>query len=96
MPRKFDFSIWPLFMKWYQNIRKELRTERLFMTARQSAADLVVQTFSVVAIFCSYVFIALRAFQGNITIGDLVMYFGALQQGYSYLSSLVNSFCGSL
>ncbi len=86
------FDLGPLFMKWYQNIRKELRTERLFMTARQSAADLVVQTFSVVAIFCSYVFIALRAFQGNITIGDLVMYFGALQQGYSYLSSLVNSF----
>jgi ATP-binding cassette, subfamily B, bacterial len=86
------FDLGPLFMKWYKDLRKELRTERLSITATQSAADLIAQTISVVAIFGSYVFIALRAFQGTITLGDLVMYFGALQQGYSFLSSFLNGF----
>jgi ATP-binding cassette subfamily B protein len=86
------FDLGPLFVKRYHDLRKELRSERLSITARQSATDLVAQTVSVVAIFGSYVFIAMKAFQGNITLGDLVMYFGALQQGYSFLSSLLNGF----
>ena len=88
------FELGPLFMKRYHNLRKELRSERLSITARQSAADLVAQTIGIVAIFGSLVFIASSAFQGNITLGDLVMYFGALQQGQSFLSSLLNGFAG--
>lgn len=86
------FDLGHLFMKRYHNLRKELRNERLSITARQSTADMVAQTVSVLAIFGSYVIIAQRAFQGSITLGDLVMYFGALQQGYSYLSSFLNGF----
>ncbi|MGA9189826.1 MAG: ABC transporter ATP-binding protein [Methanosarcina sp.] len=88
------FELGPLFIKRYHNLRKELRNERLSITARRSAADLVAQTIGVVAIFGGFVFIAQRAFQGSITLGDLVMYFGALQQGQSFLSSLLNGFAG--
>ena len=95
MPKKSDlFELGPLFMKRYHDLRKELRSERLSLTTRKSAADLVAQTVGVVAIFGSLVFIASRAFQGNITLGDLVMYFGALQQGQSFLSSLLNGLAG--
>ena len=88
------FELGPLFMKKYHNLRKELRNERLSIIAKKSAADLTVQIISIVAIFGSLVFIASSAFQGNITLGDLVMYFGALQQGQSFLSSLLNGFTG--
>lgn len=88
------FELGPLFIKRYHNLRKELRTERLSITARRSAADLMAQTIGVVAIFGGFVFIVQRAFQGSITLGDLVMYFGALQQGQSFLSSLLNGFAG--
>ncbi len=54
----------------------------------------MAQTVGGVAIFGGFVFIVQRAFQGSITLGDLVMYFGALQQGQSYLSSLLSSFAG--
>ncbi len=88
------FELGPLFIKRYHNLRKELRTERLSITTRRSVADLVAQTVGVVVIFGGFVFIAQRAFQGSITLGDLVMYFGALQQGQSFLSSLLNGFAG--
>jgi len=86
------FNLGPLFTKRYHNLRKKLRKERLTITAKQSVADLAAQTVSIATIFVSFIFIAMRAFQGNITLGDLVMYFGALQQGYSFLSNFLNGF----
>ncbi len=88
------FALGPLFMKRYHNLRNELRNERLSIIARQSAADLVIQIIGIAAIFGSLIFIALSAFQGNITLGGLVMYFGALQQGQSFLYNLLNGFAG--
>jgi ATP-binding cassette subfamily B protein len=88
------FDIGPLFMKRYHNLRKELQSGRVSIKYKQSAADLVAQTASIVAIFGSFVFIAQGAFQGNITLGDLVMYFGALQQGQSFLSDLLSGLAG--
>ena len=88
------FDLGPLFMKRYHDLRKELQSERLSIIARQSAADLTVQIISITAVFGSLAFIALRAFQGNITLGDLVMYFGAIQQSQSFLFSLLNGLGG--
>jgi ATP-binding cassette subfamily B protein len=88
------FKLGPLFMKRYHDLYKELLDERLSIITRQSAADLTVQIISIAAVFGSLAFIALRAFQGNITLGDLIMYFGAIQQSQSFLSSLLNGLGG--
>lgn len=88
------FGLGPLFMKRYHNLCKELRNERLSIIIKRSATDLVVQIFSIAVIFGSLVFIALSAFQGNITLGDLVMYYGALQQSHSYLSGFLSGLAG--
>ncbi len=42
-------------------------------------------------VFGSYGFIAYRTVQGNITLGDLVMYFQAFQRGQGYLRNMMNS-----
>ncbi len=86
------FDIGPLFMKKYHKIRKELRSERLSIKLKQSAIDLVAQTGGIVAVFGSLIFIAQSVLHGNITLGDMVMYFGALQQGQTFLSSLLNGY----
>jgi len=88
------FGLGPLFIKRYHNLRKELRNERLSITAKRAAADMAAQAIAIVATFGSLVFIALNAYQGNITLGDLVMYFGALQQGQSFLTSLLSGLAG--
>jgi ATP-binding cassette subfamily B protein len=88
------FDLGPLFMKQYRELRRQLRLERLCLTARRSAAELVAQVFSVVAVFVSLGFIAIQAVWGVITLGSLVMYFGAFQQGQTFLSSLFTSLTG--
>ncbi len=88
------FEQGPLFINRYHNLRKDLRNERLSITSKRAAADLAAQTIAIVTTFSSLAFIALNAYQGKITLGDLVMYFGALQQGQSFLSSLMNSLTG--
>lgn len=87
-------DIGPLFRNRYNTIRKELISERLSIISRQSTVDLVAQTTGVIAIFSILIFITQSVFQGNITLGDMVMYFGALQQGQSFLSALLNGFTG--
>jgi len=86
------FELGALFTKRYQKLRKELRNEWLSIIAKRSIADLAVQFIGIAAVFGSLGFIALNALEGNITLGDLVMYFGALQQGQSFLYSLLNGF----
>jgi ATP-binding cassette, subfamily B, bacterial len=88
------FNIGPLFIKIYHNLRKELRKERLSIIYRQSVADIVAQIAGIVAIFGSLIFIAQSAFQGSITLGDLIMYFVALQQGQAFLSDLLRGLAG--
>ena len=88
------FEQGPLFINRYHNLRKELRKERLSITSKRTAADLTAQTIAIVTTFGSLAFIALNAYQGKITLGDLVMYFGVLQQGQSFLSILMNSLTG--
>lgn len=88
------FELGPLFMKRYHDLRKELRNEQLSITGKRAAADLAAQTIAIVATFSSLIFIALNAYQGNITLGDLVMYFGALQQGQLFLSALLSGLSG--
>lgn len=88
------FELGPLFMRRYHNIRKELRSERLSIISKRSVADAVFQIIGIAAAFGSLAFMVLSAFQGNITLGGLVMYFGALQQAQSFLSSLLNGFTG--
>jgi len=88
------FDLGPLFMKQYRELRQRLRKEKLALTARRSEADLVAQVFSVAAVFGSLGIIAIQAVQGVITLGSLVMYFGAFQQGQTFLSSLFASLSG--
>ena len=86
------FDIGYLFMKKYHNLSKELRNERFSLKFKSFATELLAHIVGVVAIFGSLVFIAQRAFQGNMTVGDTVMYFGSLQQSQSSLFALLKSF----
>lgn len=88
------FELGPIFMERYRNLRKELWSERLSITSKRAATDFAAQALAVVAIFGSFVFIAQKALKGDITIGDLVMYFGAFQQGQSTLNGLLTGLAG--
>jgi ATP-binding cassette subfamily B protein len=88
------FGLGPLFMQRYRNLRGQLRGERLGLTTRRLAADLASQSISVVAVFGSFAYIAYQTLQGHITLGDLVMYFGAFQQGQNFLNTFLTGMAG--
>jgi ATP-binding cassette subfamily B protein len=85
------FGLGPLLIDRFRNRRKQLRKERLEMATRRSLSDLAAQGGASLAIYGSYAFIAYRAVQGSITLGDMVMYFGAFQRGLGSLGQLLGA-----
>ena len=83
------FNLGDLFKQRFSNLRKKLRNERLYITRKRSLADLVAQVCAAFAVFGSFGFIAYRTVQGTITLGDMVMYFGAFQRGLGYLREML-------
>ncbi|MBW1701968.1 MAG: ABC transporter ATP-binding protein [Deltaproteobacteria bacterium] len=79
------FDLGNLFIRRFSDLRKKLRHERLKITRKRSVADLAAQTGGMLAVFCSFAFIAYRTVQGAITLGDMVMYYQAFQRGLGYL-----------
>lgn len=85
------FDLGSLFMRQYRSIREVVRKERLAIIYRRSALDLATQAVALTAVFGSLAFIAIQALDGTITLGSMVMYFGAVQQGQSFLSSFMSN-----
>lgn len=83
-----------LFMSRYRDLRQQIREERLSLTLRRSAAESASQAVASAIVFGTFAFIAHEAFNGIITIGDMLMYFGAIQQGQSFLNSFIISLVG--
>jgi ATP-binding cassette subfamily B protein len=83
------FDLGPLLIGRFSCLRKELRGEKLEIARKKSVADLFAQVSATVAVFGSFGFIAYRTVQGAITLGDMVMYFGAFQRGLGYLRDML-------
>jgi ATP-binding cassette subfamily B protein len=88
------FNLGSGFMDRNRNLRNQLRTEYLEILEKRVVADLFAQLLSVLALFFSFVFIAYNAFQGIITLGDLVLYFGAIQQSQLFMHNLLTGMAG--
>ncbi len=76
---------------WYRDLREDLRAERLGIARRRAAADLGSQAVATAAVFGTFAYIAWRAVQGLITLGDLMMYYQALQTGLGALQGLLGA-----
>jgi ATP-binding cassette, subfamily B, bacterial len=88
------FDLGALFRRRFRETRAGVRRERLELSGRRSAADLIGQASLILAVFGSYALIAYRATRGAITLGDLVMYYQAFQRGQEYLRELLNGLAG--
>ncbi len=88
------FDLGRLFIEWFRDLRKQLRRERLGITVRRSVAEFLWHLCATAIIFTTYFYIAYRAVHGAITLGDMVMYFGAFQTGLGYLRQLLFSLAG--
>ncbi len=65
-----------LFISRYRDLREQIRKERLSLAFRGSAEKFASKAIALVVVFGAFAFIAQQAFDGIITIGTMLMYFG--------------------
>ena len=82
------FDLGPRLRQWFQDARSVLRQERIALERRWALAGLAAQIVGVAGVFGVYSFVAFRTFQGLLTVGDLVMYFLAVQRASGFLEGL--------
>ncbi|BCA56836.1 Lipid A export ATP-binding/permease protein MsbA [Nitrospira sp. KM1] len=82
------FGLGPRVRRWFQDVRRILRTERIALERRWALANLAAHMIGVIGVFGLYSFVALRTVQGTLTVGDLVMYFQAVQRASTFLEGL--------
>ena len=82
------FDLGPRLRQWFLDARSVLRRERIALERRWALAGLAAQIVGVAGVFGVYSFVAVRTFQGLLTVGDLVMYFQAVQRASGFLEGL--------
>lgn len=78
----------------FRDLRATLRGEKIELSRRRVTGELGAQALGAAAVFASFGIIAFQTLQGTLTLGDLVMYFGAVQKGQSLLGGLFGALGG--
>jgi len=87
--RLFDMS--DFFGRRFDSMRAWLTRGRIGMARQRMLADLGVQFFTVLPVFGLLALIAARTLSGALTVGGLVMYFGAVQRAQGALQGVLGS-----
>lgn len=88
------FQLGELFSRRFRKLRWRLREERLQIALRRASADFFTTIISVVATWGIYAYIAYQTVQGNITVGDLVLYNQAFRKAYDALWQVLQGAAG--
>jgi ATP-binding cassette subfamily B protein len=85
------FGLGEHFQSAFRTLRTRLRTERLELTKKQGVAELGAGLFVLVVSGASIGWIAWRVFRGQLTLGDLALFYQAFQQGMRLSRSLLEN-----
>ncbi|MGB7413357.1 MAG: ABC transporter ATP-binding protein [Thermosynechococcaceae cyanobacterium] len=88
------FGLGALFSKRYQKVRRRLYREKLAIASKRSAAYFGAQAGAGIFVFAIFSFIVYQTLKGTLQLGDLVLYYQALQKGQNNLSALLSSISG--
>ena len=85
------FNLGNLFQNRFSKIRVKLYKEKIAIAFKQSVTSFGNQIVLSILMLVVYSFIIYRAFQGIITVGDLVIYYEAINRARDAFSGLINS-----
>lgn len=85
------FDTGPYFREQYTTLRNAIRHAKLALSRSRAWWDILFQGFTTVAIFGSFAVIAFKTIAGEITLGDMVMYFMGFQLCIGYIQSVFSS-----
>ena len=90
--RLFNLGNW--FSNEYDKIRSKLYQEKLGISIKRSTTFFLAQAFAGIIIFVVFGLIIYQTIQGILLLGDLVLYYQALQRGQNNLKATLNSVSG--
>ncbi|MEM7554526.1 MAG: ABC transporter ATP-binding protein [Cyanobacteria bacterium P01_A01_bin.84] len=85
------FDLGNYFSKWYLDIRRQIYKESLSILTGRSLANFAVEAIAGILIFAIYSFIIYQTIHGILRLGDLVLYYQALQRGQNNIKGLLSS-----
>jgi ATP-binding cassette subfamily B protein len=85
------FGLGEVFRSRHRGLRRQVIDERLRLVTRRTMFELLAQAVAVGAVFGSMLVIARRAIGGAISVGDVVMYFGAFQRAQDYFRDVLTA-----
>lgn len=85
------FGFGPMMIRRFADIRNDLRTGLIRVSTQGHRRQFLSESIATVAGYGSLAFIAHRALIGSITLGELVMYFGAFQVAIGSLRPTLSS-----
>jgi ATP-binding cassette subfamily B protein len=88
------FNLGPDLMKRYRGIFTDLYDEEKRLTIRRDSWGFALGLLSSVAFYLAYVWVALSAIQGAISLGQMTMYLMVFKQGQSAVSAMLSSIGG--
>lgn len=88
------YNLGDIFRQRYRDLRAKLRNENLQLAKARSVNDLIAQVAAILALFGLLVFVILRTMRGELTLGDMVMYFQAFQRAQGYMQDIMGGLAG--
>ena len=85
------FAFGKQLLRRFLGLRSVLRKEKRLLYLKQSWSIGLAQSVEAVAIIFALGFIAMRAIDGVISVGDIAMYYGMFQKGQSNINSVLKS-----
>ena len=88
------FNLAALFKKRFEEQKNSLRNSRFKLLKEKSIYELVVQLLTTAIMIFIFAFVSSEAIKGNVTQGQMVMYFLAIYRGYSFLQDFLGRISG--
>lgn len=85
------FNLGAMFLRRFHELRAKLRAEKFVIARERSVSEFLSESLALVVVYGALAYIAYRALAGAITIGDLVMFFGAVQRARDSLGQVLKS-----
>lgn len=83
-----------LFQTRYRQLREQIRSGKLSLSLRRVRADLFAQALTTAALFGSLAWMAWQTILGEVTLGDMMIYYIGFQSGLNYFLSVLRGMAG--
>jgi ATP-binding cassette, subfamily B, bacterial len=85
------FGLAALFMDRFRHVQSQLLREKVRIVTKKTLAELLTMCCGICVSFGLLIFLALRTMKGLMSLGDLVMFYAAVQRGQALIRQVFNS-----